>query len=213
MGVVCDRELNFRKHYEKIIQSANSTLRFVFRWSKEFNNLFITRLLFTSFVRPILEYASQVWSPYQLIHTARIELVQRRFVRFALRGLNWSDRFHLPPYLDRLTFLNMNSLAMRRKVAGVSFVHQTLAGNINSPFILSRLKLNVNARSLRNVDFLHLSTCRTDYGKYEPINRMIRDGNEFSGFDVALSKHALKSLMYSSLSLCMNLKPVIESSL
>ena len=198
LGVVCDRELNFRGHYDKIIQSANSTMGFVFRWSKEFNNIFITRLLFTSFVRPILEYASQVWSPYQSIHISRIESVQRRFVKFALRGFNWSDRYHLPPYLERLSLLNMNSLAMRRKVARISFVHQTLAGNINSPFILSRLKLNVNARSLRNVELLHLSTCRTDYSKYEPINRMIRDVNEFPGFDSSLSKHVLKSLIYSS---------------
>ena len=87
----------------------------------------------------------------------------------------------------------MNSLAMRSKVAGVSFIDQTPAGNISSRYILSRLKLNVNAHSLRNVEFLHLSTCRTDYSKYEPINRMIRDVNEFSGFYVALSKHALKS--------------------
>ena len=105
LGVVYDRELNFRNHYDKIIQSSNSSLGFVFRWSKEFNNTFIARLRFTSFVRPILEYAIQVWSPHQMIHTARIEAVQRRFVRFALRGLNWSDRFHLPPYLDRLILL------------------------------------------------------------------------------------------------------------
>ena len=77
-------------------------------------------------------------------------------------------------------------------MAGVSFVHQTLAGNwnINPPFILlSRLKLNVNVNvhSLRNVEFLNLSTCRTDYGKYEPINRMISDVNEFPGFDVLVS--------------------------
>ena len=123
LGVICDRELNFRKFYDKIIQSANSTLGFVFHWSKEFNNIFITRLLVTNFVHSILEYASQVCSPHQLIHNARIESVQRRLVKFALGGLNWSECFHLPPYLDRLTLLNMNSVAMRRKVAGVSFVH------------------------------------------------------------------------------------------
>ena len=113
---------------------------------------------------------------------------------------NWSDRFHLPPYLDRLKLLNMHSLAMRRTVAGVSFIHQTLAGNINSPFILSRLKLNVNHHSLRNVGFFFLPTCRTDYSKYEPISRMIRDVNSFAGFDVSMSKHALKNMLYSSLS-------------
>ena len=118
--------------------------------------------------------------------------MQQCFVRFALRGMNWSDRSHFLPYLDRLRIINMNSFAMRRKVAGVSFVHQNLASNINSSYILSRLKLNVNVRSLRNEYFLHISTCRTDYGKYEPINKMIiRDDNEISGFDVSLTKHEL----------------------
>ena len=82
---------------------------------------------------------------------------------------------------------------------GGFLVQQTLAGNINSPlpFILSRLKLNISVHSLRNVEFLHLSTCHTDYSKYEPINRMIRytmmitDVNDFPGFAVSLSLHAL----------------------
>lgn len=64
LGLICDRELNFRTHIDSIISRANSSLGFVKRWSKEFSNPYVTRSLYFTFVRPILEYASQVWSPH-----------------------------------------------------------------------------------------------------------------------------------------------------
>ena len=117
LGVTCDRELNFRSHIDSIISRANSLLGFVKRWSKEFSNPYVTKALFMTFVRPVLEYASQVWSPYHLVHRHRIQAIQRRFIRFALRGLGWADTHNLPPYGDLLKLINLQPLDKRRDVA------------------------------------------------------------------------------------------------
>jgi len=55
-----------------------SVLGFIKRWSKEFDEPYTTKLLFTSLVRPILEYCCSVWSPQYQVHIDRIESVQKK---------------------------------------------------------------------------------------------------------------------------------------
>jgi hypothetical protein len=48
--------------------------------------------------RPKLEYASSVWNLFYDVRVDRVERVQRRFIRYALRGLGWrwTDMHDLP---------------------------------------------------------------------------------------------------------------------
>lgn len=197
LGITCDSKLNFGLHVDFMVNRANSMLGFVKRWSKEFSDPYITKTLYMTFVRPILEYASQVWSPYHDVHINRIESVQRKFLRFALRGLGWIDPFNLPPYHDRLKLINLPSLEKRREVADIIFVHQILTAAIDSPYLLQHMGLNINTLSLRSVNLFHISYHRTEYGRFEPISRMLRSvNNNKSKFDFCLSKLSLKKLLY-----------------
>ena len=45
----------------------------------------------------------------------RIARILKRFVKFALNYLNWSDPLNLPPYSARLKLLNLESLVTTRK--------------------------------------------------------------------------------------------------
>jgi len=58
---------------------------------------------FVTYVRPILEYASFIWSPYHLGEIAKLESVQRRFTK-RLVGL------HNMIYADIINFLNWTVL-------------------------------------------------------------------------------------------------------
>ena len=62
---------------------------------------------FTSYVRPILEYASPVWSPHFTKDIDSLERVQRRFTKsfHNLRSL---------PYSTRIERLNLQPLHIRR---------------------------------------------------------------------------------------------------
>jgi hypothetical protein len=59
-----------------------------------------------------------------------VEGVQRRFIRYALRGLGWTDMHDFPPYEDRCALLHLNTLAKRRLVAYVMFIFDVLSGRV-----------------------------------------------------------------------------------
>jgi len=61
------------------VKKAKSVLGLIKRWSKEFDDPYTTKLLFTSLVHPILEYCFSAWSPQYQVHIDRIESVQKNF--------------------------------------------------------------------------------------------------------------------------------------
>jgi len=62
---------------------------------------------YSVYVRPLLEYASCMWSPHLIKDIERVERVQRRFTK-RLRGLSTLT------YKDRLQVLGLQSLESRR---------------------------------------------------------------------------------------------------
>lgn len=196
LGLLCDRELKFLFHMDEIIRKANSALGFVKRWSKEFSNPYVTRSLYIAFVRPLLEYASQVWSPYQDIHISRIEGIQRRFLRFALQCLPWDNPLILPAYRDRLQLLNLTSLQERREIADILFIHRLLSGSIDCSSLYDSIFFNTNTRNLRNRRLFYLLSHHTSYGLNEPLTRMLRLVNlNPNSFDFNTNTYNLKFLL------------------
>ena len=69
------------------------------------------RILYCALVRPKLEYASSVWSPYTIKNRLLIENVQRRATKFIL---NYPDNMS---YVDRLQKTNLRPLDFRRDIS------------------------------------------------------------------------------------------------
>lgn len=156
LGVILDTQLTFREHYSFVIAKANKNLGFIFRISKEFTDPHCLRSLYCSLVRSILETAVVVWSPYHDVWIKRIESVQSKFIRYALRFLPWNNPYELPPYENRCRLLELDTLEKRRKVAMAVFAGKILTGSIDAPYILSKFNLNVIPRPLRTRTFLRL---------------------------------------------------------
>jgi hypothetical protein len=55
------------------------------RLSGEFKDPYTLRTFNVSLVRPKLDYASCVWRPFYDVHISRIERMQIKFVRYAIR--------------------------------------------------------------------------------------------------------------------------------
>ena len=98
LGVLFDIKLSFIDHISIVIGKAGAVLGFVKRWAKEFIDPYITKLLYVSLVRSILEYASIIWNPYYRCHSDSIESVQEEFLLFCLCGLRWDYANGFPPY-------------------------------------------------------------------------------------------------------------------
>lgn len=188
LGVTLDSALTFRTHYNDIISRANKQLGFIFKISDEFRDPTCLRSLFCSLVRPILEFSVVVWCPHHANWITRMEAVQKKFVKFALRGLPWLDPLNLPSYEDRCRLLGLVTLERRRFNAQAIFVAKILKGEIDSPPILQEINLYAPERRLRQRDFLQLGARNAQYGQYDPVRYMCSSFNAvFDLFDFNVS--------------------------
>ena len=62
--------------------------------------------MYTTYVRPILEHTSQVWSPVLKLNMDHVESVQRYFTRHVYR--------ENLEYLNRIEYLGLGTLEQRR---------------------------------------------------------------------------------------------------
>ena len=85
LGVIFSSDLTFVRHIDSIIAKAYVMFGFIKRNCRDFCDLLTLKSLYVAFVRSTLEYACQVWSPFNKFHSDRIESVQKQFVLYALR--------------------------------------------------------------------------------------------------------------------------------
>ena len=72
LGITLSREFKFRTHIHKIVQKANRVLGDI-KCTFKYLDPNIMHLLYTSLVRPHLDYASNIWNPYLLEDVRTIE--------------------------------------------------------------------------------------------------------------------------------------------
>src|SRR5215813_14392956 len=107
LGVtICD-SLKFSLHCSQVAKRANQMLGFI-KSSVSCRNREIILLLYRALVRPHLEYAVQLWSPYFVRDIANIERIQRRATKL-VEGMQGKS------CQDRLNELGMYTLEKRRK--------------------------------------------------------------------------------------------------
>ena len=126
-----------------MVAKANKTLGLIKRiCGRNLTDVGIRKLLYLSIVRPRLEYASNVWSPYTEKHRSLIENVQRRAIKFIL---NFPSQDMT--YSQRLVKLNILPLEFRRDISARYFSNTDLdywsPTSVNSLFPLILLMLHV----------------------------------------------------------------------
>jgi hypothetical protein len=200
LGVVFDSKLSFNLHINYIVSRSMSMLGFLKRFGREFSDPYILKTIFCAFIRSVLEFGCCIWSPYYAIHIARIEGVQRNFLRFALRNLGWSDPFRLPPYKDRCKLLTLKTLNGRRNVLCVMLVRDLLSNAIDSPFLISKINLHAPVYALRETEMIRVQFHRTTYGQNEPIAFAIKKFNEFAYlYEIGLSRENFKNKLMETI--------------
>ena len=87
---------------EKHQETTTCKLCEVFKSFENRNPVFLISL-FNTYVRPILDYSSPIWSPHLLMDISFVERVQLSFTKHI-------PAIHNLPYLDRLLYLNRKPL-------------------------------------------------------------------------------------------------------
>ena len=88
--------LRFNNHVNAISSKAQSRVCIIFR-SFLTKDISLLKLAYTTFVRPLLEYNSAIWSPDLHKHIFVIENVQRYFILIYLQS-KLSIIIHSPRY-------------------------------------------------------------------------------------------------------------------
>lgn len=188
-----DSQLSFRQHVSYTVDKASRTLGFIFRIAKNFTDIYCLKSLYCSLVRSTLEYCSAVWCPAYNNGAERIESVQRRFLRFALRKLPWTNPFRLPSYESRCQLIDLELLRTRRDTIRALTIADTLQGRIDCASILEQIDLNARPRLLRNSSLLRLPLRRTNYSTNGGINGLLKLFNRVASiFDFHLTREFLR---------------------
>jgi hypothetical protein len=122
LGVIMDERMTFSEHVDVMVTKAFAMLRFIRRLSFEFRDPYTLKSLYKSLVRPKLEYASCVRNLFYDVCVDREERVQKRFIRYALRGLGWTNMQDLSPFDHRCVLLHLDTLTKKRSIACVMFI-------------------------------------------------------------------------------------------
>ena len=134
LGVIMSNDLKWASHCASIAKKASIRMNCLFRSFESKSTSFLLQL-YKTFVRPKLEYASPVWSPYRLKDIRLIESVQRQFTNRLpeLAKLKLS-------YPNRLSHLKLERLDLRRLKADLALVHKLLYHYCDvSPIEIQRL--------------------------------------------------------------------------
>lgn len=199
LGVTLDEKLNFKAHMAKIVSKAYSMLGFLKRICFDFRNPKALVSVYNAHVRSHLEYCSVLWNPSYAVHSDKIESVQKQFVMYALRRTVKRDSNHrLPPYNDRCSSLDLETLARRRENSCIFFVFDVLRKNIDAPQLLnffeSMRKVPTHTHLLRTMNFFRNVFHRTNYGSSEPMNAASKLFNKVSHmFIEGISREAFRT--------------------
>ncbi|XP_046671037.1 uncharacterized protein LOC124361044 [Homalodisca vitripennis] len=176
LGVMMNSTLSPWDHVVHVCNKANSLLGFLCRTSGDFRSPFTLATLFKSIVRPVLEYSSVVWCPYQLGHIALLERLQIRLLR--LIGLRLGYQYLEKPVDALRPSLGLALLSTRRKIADVMLLHKIVNGAIDCPDLLTLLEFRA-PRATRSQDMFCRRASPSLYIQHSAIPRLMREGNEF----------------------------------
>ena len=167
LGVIVDSKISFKKHINEKCKKARQ-LTMLIRRSFEYLSPEVFRKLYIAIVRPHLEYAQSIWSPYHNGEIDKIEKVQRRATK-QIQELRYKT------YEETLRVLKLPTLKYRR-LRGDLIEMYKLTHNIYN--IDSSSLFQFNATNRGNNYIIYKPICRTDKRKYFFTNRTINYWNK-----------------------------------
>jgi len=125
LGVILDPVLKYDAHINNLVGKGFQRVGVLFRGFAS-RSVRVLKQAYITFVRPVLEYASSVWSPHLIKHINVIERVQKYFTR---RIPTLSDL----SYPERLAAIDLEPLELRRLKADLTLYYKCFHNLIAKP--------------------------------------------------------------------------------
>ena len=125
LGVIIDTDLTFDRHIRSIVHKASTRLS-VIRRSFNITATNFRLQMYRTFVRPLLEDCTCIWSPHTNIHLNLIESIQRKFSKYLPNLVD-------TPYTDRCNALCLEPLFVRRIKTDMIMLFKIVRGFVHHP--------------------------------------------------------------------------------
>ena len=158
LGVYVDPLLNFEDHITQCTNKARKMSYLIIK-TISYKSKDIMVPLFKALIRPIVEYANTVWSPFKRKDINLIERIQRNFTKFIAGTSEMS-------YEDRLSYLNLPSLEFRRIRGDLIETYKILHQKYDPETTKTLLKLVSNDNKTRN-NSLKITKYRANHDNYK----------------------------------------------
>jgi hypothetical protein len=178
LGVVHDSKLVFDNHINNIISSALKALGFIMRSSTHFTQAKTLKVLYCSYVRSKLEYASQIWNPCYNTYSDRIERIQQKFIKHLCFKLKCP--YSSTNYISICKRHHLVPLKQRREIADIIYLLNITNGVTDCPELLRKLNFNTPTRSKRHHPPISISSASSNYRQNSFLNRASRNLNKLT---------------------------------
>ena len=149
LGVIIDKKITWSQQVDKIALKANRVRGFLYRNIKHCSPDVKNRC-YKIFIRPILEYASIIWSPYYNKYVNKLEAVQRHMARFVYNEYGFISVTNL------LKNLSWPTLQQRRTCNRGIMLYKILNKQVEIPIIPIIFRSNTSATRGNNRRFVQL---------------------------------------------------------
>ena len=135
LGLFITSDLKWGAHIDTITKKARK-LSYAILKTIKYSDSKILINLFNLYVRPILEYASNVFNPYFFKDINKLEKIQKHFLEILHKRINHkiytlNPTEPLPPYQEHLLANRVESLELRRLKSDLVLFHKHLHGFVN----------------------------------------------------------------------------------
>ena len=162
LGIIYENNLLFNKHIDYICKKAYFSLNSIFRCITTKSPRALLNA-YNIYCRPILEYASIIWSPFSKVSKFRslidqIEIVQRLFTRRLITrcvGYTNSSNINYKSYIERLLYFKLESLELRRLKIDLTTIFK-ISNNYTDINISDILNISNNCRTRDNFKKLNV---------------------------------------------------------
>ena len=112
LGVIISSDLSWSHHIQALCSKTRKLLGLLYRRFSSYSNAEVMLKLYLTIVRPHLDYAAQVWHPYQAKNITALENVQKFALRICSRSYDTNyqdllDCYHLPSLENRRIYLSL----------------------------------------------------------------------------------------------------------
>nr|CAD2194430.1 unnamed protein product [Meloidogyne enterolobii] len=154
LGILIDSKMSFNNHINMIIKNAYLKSYQITRIIKSRDlNLLVN--IYKTYIRPQLEYATEVWNPHMKYQIEKIERIQKLFTKNIYKKCGLIK----VPYEERLNTCKLEKLIDRRKIADLSAVFKIIKGFTS---LNSQKYFNFSKRTLRRSLLLRIKNTQIE---------------------------------------------------